>query len=154
MEEGDSLISGIKYILPVAVALLVVFVITDNRLIIGLALLSMALIPPVIYRAKGGRVERMIADVVYGIFDVGGTVALASAGAIAGGVWGAVFGTIVGDALLNSFSGIMEGRVAVWLRQKGVEETRNPVITGVGKMSGGFLSAGFVLLIVWINLGV
>ena len=152
-KEGDSLLSGLKYVLPVALALVILFIITTNRLIIGVGMLVLAVLPLLLYHVKGGDVEQMLADVVYGIFDVGGTVALASLGAIYGGVWGAVFGTIIGDALLNSFSGVMEGKVAVWLRSRGVEEARSPLISGVGKMCGGFLSAGFVLVIVWINLG-
>jgi hypothetical protein len=151
-KEGESLLDGVKYVLPAAAVLLVIFLATREQLFIGLVLLGLAVLSPLIYWHKGGNVEGMLADIVYGIFDVGGTVALASAGAIVGGVWGAVFGTIVGDALLNSFSGVMEGKVAVWLRQRGVKEARSPLISGVGKMSGGFLSAGFVLVIIWVNL--
>ncbi|GEM_PF-333614 len=152
LEEGDSLFDGIKYVLPASFVLLILFLATTEQLVIGIALLGLSVLSPLIYWHKGGDVEGMLADIVYGIFDVGGTVILASLGAITGGVWGAVFGTIVGDALLNSFSGVMEGRVAVWLRHKGVKESRSPLVSGVGKMSGGFLSAGFVLIIIWVNL--
>jgi len=148
-----TLLDGVKYVLPIALAMLVIFVITENRLIIGVVLLALSMAPPLVYRLQGGQIESLLADIVYGMMDVGGTVAFAALGAIYGGVVGVLFGTIAGDALLNSFSGLLEGRVAQWLREQGVEEARNPVLTGLGKMSGGLLSAGFVLTVIAIALG-
>ena len=148
-----TMLDAVAYVVPIAMAMIVIFLVTDNRLVIGIGLLGLSILAPLVYRSRGGDIESMLADIVYGMMDVGGTIAFAALGGIVGGVVGVLFGTIAGDALFNSFSGMMEGRVAQWLRQRGVEEARNPVVTGLGKMTGGLVSAGFVLTVIGIALG-
>ena len=66
-------------------------------------------------------------------------------GGLAFGVAGAIAGGVIGDALTDAVAGFFEGGIAEWLRERGIEESREAITTALGKMSGCLLGAGMVL---------
>jgi hypothetical protein len=58
---------------------------------------------------------------------------------------GAVVFGVVGDSVTDGIAGFFEGGVAVWLRGKGVEESRLPLSSGLGKLCGCLFISGAVL---------
>ncbi|MCK5553751.1 MAG: hypothetical protein KAJ09_11440 [Deltaproteobacteria bacterium] len=65
------------------------------------------------------------------------------------GVLGAIVGGAVGDAITDGFAGLFEGRMAEYLRKHGIEESRTPLSSSMGKMSGCLIGVGIVLTIAW-----
>jgi hypothetical protein len=63
------------------------------------------------------------------------------------GVAGAITGGIIGDALTDGIAGFFEGSISTWLREKGIDESREPITTSLGKMAGCLLGSGLVLSI-------
>ncbi|MFQ5917637.1 MAG: hypothetical protein ACE5I0_07495, partial [Candidatus Binatia bacterium] len=77
-------------------------------------------------------------------------------GGISFGVAGAIAGGVIGDALTDGVAGFFEGGIATWLREKGIEESREPITTALGKMAGCLFGSGLVLsmaLFLGIRLG-
>jgi hypothetical protein len=63
------------------------------------------------------------------------------------GVAGAITGGVIGDALTDGIAGFFEGSISTWLKEKGIDESREPVTTSLGKMAGCLFGSGFVLSI-------
>lgn len=86
-----------------------------------------------------------IPDLVFGVLDTGLLTIPALCGGLLYGVAGAIAGGIIGDALTDAIAGFFEGRIAEWLREKGIDESREPVTSALGKMCGCLLGSGLVL---------
>jgi hypothetical protein len=91
-----------------------------------------------------------IPDIVFGAIDTGLLTVPALWGGMIFGVAGAIAGGVIGDALTDAIAGFFEGGIAEWLRKKGIEESREPVTSALGKMAGCLLGSGTVLTIALI----
>lgn len=128
--------------LPVAVTGVLAL---EYQLPIGPVVLGLGLIPVAGLFIAKRKVVGALPDVVFGAMDTGLLVIPALWGGIAFGVAGAIAGGVIGDALTDAVGGFFEGGVSEWLREKGIEESREAVTTALGKMSGCLLGAGAVL---------
>ncbi|MBW1911886.1 MAG: hypothetical protein JRF71_09950 [Deltaproteobacteria bacterium] len=88
-----------------------------------------------------------IPDMIFGAIDTGLLTIPALGGGILFGVAGAITGGIIGDSLTDAIAGFFEGSIAEWLREKGIEESREAVTTAFGKMAGCLFGSGVVLSI-------
>jgi len=88
-----------------------------------------------------------VPDLVFGGIDTGLLAVPAVLGALKFGVVGAIAGGVVGDAVTDAIAGFFEGGIARWLRERGIEESSEPVTSSLGKMAGCLLGAGIVLII-------
>ncbi|MBU0984376.1 MAG: hypothetical protein KKA42_10935 [candidate division Zixibacteria bacterium] len=86
-------------------------------------------------------------DLIFGAIDTGLLVIPALWGGLTFGVAGAIAGGVVGDALTDGIAGFFEGAIARWLRKRGIDESRDPLTTSLGKMTGCLVGAGAVLVI-------
>jgi len=117
------------------------------NLLLGPIVLLLTLIPLLgIFIAKRS-ITGAIPDIVFGTIDTGLLTIPAIWGGLQFGVAGAIAGGVVGDAITDSIAGIFEGGIAKWLRKKGIDESREPVSTSLGKMAGCLLGSGIVLTI-------
>lgn len=115
------------------------------RFPIGPIVMVMSLIPLLgLFFAKRS-LKGAIPDLIFGALDTGLLTIPALWGGILFGVAGAIAGGVVGDALTDGIAGFFEGSIAEWLREKGIEESREPVTTSLGKMAGCLLGSGLVL---------
>ncbi len=112
---------------------------------IGPIVLGLALIPIVGLLLAKRRLTGAVPDMVFGAIDTGLLVIPALWGGLAFGVAGAIAGGVIGDALTDAVAGFFEGGIAEWLRERGMEESREAITTALGKMSGCLLGAGMVL---------
>ncbi|MDI6792042.1 MAG: hypothetical protein QME81_04145 [bacterium] len=87
----------------------------------------------------------MIPDLIFGAIDTGLLTIPALWGGVLFGVAGAIAGGVIGDALTDGIAGFFEGGIAEWLREKGIEESREPITTALGKMAGCLFGSGLVL---------
>jgi hypothetical protein len=120
---------------------------------IGPVLLGLALVPVAGLLLARRALAHAIPDVVFGALDTGLLVIPALWGGALFGVAGAIAGGIVGDALTDAIAGFFEGGIAEWLRDKGIEESREPVTTALGKMCGCLAGSGLVLSLA-LTLGI
>lgn len=127
---------------PVA---LVAVIALQQRFPIGPTVLALGLVPIVGLLLARRRLTGAIPDMVFGALDTGLLVIPALWGGIAFGVAGAIAGGVIGDALTDAVGGFFEGSMAEWLRERGIEESREAVTTALGKMSGCLVGAGVVL---------
>jgi hypothetical protein len=112
---------------------------------IGPIVLGLGLVPIAGLLLAKRHLTGAIPDMVFGALDTGLLVIPALWGGIAFGVAGAIAGGVIGDALTDAVAGFFEGSIAEWLRERGIEESREAVTTALGKMSGCLLGAGMVL---------
>lgn len=89
--------------------------------------------------------KRLIPDFIFGAIDTGLLIIPAIIGGKIFGVLGAIVGGAVGDAITDGIAGFFEGSIAEWLRSKGIEESRLPLSSAFGKMSGCLWGSGFLL---------
>ncbi len=122
---------------------------------IGPLIGALGFLPLLAGRLAGVELKRMVPDLIFGALDTGLLTIPALLGASFYGVAGAIVGGVVGDALTDAIAGFFEGGVAEWLRRHGIEESRLPLSSGLGKMSGCLLGAGGVLtLAMFLGVGV
>lgn len=112
---------------------------------------ALALLPLKLSRRP---IKSCSADIVFGVIDTGPLMTAALIGAHFAGALGAIVGGAAGDAITDAFAGVGEGKMAQYLRSKGIREARTPLSASMGKMSGCFFGAGTVLLIVWTIAGI
>ena len=117
------------------------------RIAIGAIVLILAVVPLIGLRLSRRSVKGALPDIVFGSIDTGLLTIPALWGGMVFGVAGAIAGGVVGDALTDSIAGFFEGGIAEWLRERGIEEAREPVTTSLGKMAGCLLGSGAVLTI-------
>ncbi len=88
-----------------------------------------------------------VPDLIFGALDTGLLTIPALWGGVLFGVAGAIAGGVIGDALTDGIAGFFEGGIAQWLREQGIEESREPVTTSLGKMTGCLAGSGLVLTV-------
>jgi len=130
--------------LPVALVGVVTLI---YQLPIGPIILALTLIPVAGLLIAKRPLVGAVPDIVFGTIDTGLLAIPALWGGIQFGVAGAIAGGVIGDALTDAVAGFFEGSIAQWLRGRGIDESREPVTTALGKMSGCLLGAGVVLSI-------
>ncbi len=124
------------------------------KLLIGPALLCLGLLSMVPLRLGGRSIKSCSADIVFGTIDTGFLGVAALIGANFAGVLGAIVGGAAGDAITDGFAGLWEGKVAQYLRKRGIKEARTPLSASMGKMAGCFLGIGIVLTLLWTIVGI
>jgi hypothetical protein len=135
-------------IITIVVVSVVSFTIFHTK-IIGPIIILLGLVPWIPLRIFGRTIRSTGADIVFGAIDTGILGILALVGASFAGVLGAIVGGAVGDAITDGFAGLFEGRMAEYLRKHGIEESRTPLSSSMGKMSGCLIGVGIVLTIAW-----
>ena len=122
--------------------------------LIGPIIILLGLIPWIPLRMFGRTIRSTGADIVFGAIDTGILGIVALIGASFAGVLGAIIGGAVGDSITDGFAGLFEGRMAEYLRKHGIEESRTPLSSSMGKMSGCLIGVGVVLTIAWSILSI
>lgn len=150
----DSALIAVAQIAAIVFAAFVVYpFLQANMLFVGPIILLLGLISLAMLKISGRTLRSVMADVVYGVMDVGLLSWVVSVEAVFAGPVGVVFGTVIAHALTDAVAGMVEGQVASALRARGVEEARTPISSGLGKMVGGLLGAGAIITITWLLLG-
>ncbi len=114
---------------------------------VGGVVLALGSLPLIAAKLCRLSLSRMIPDMVFGAMDTGLLTIPAIAGGTMFGVLGAIVGSVIGDAITDGIAGFFEGSIAEWLRSKGIEESRLPLSSALGKMSGCLLGSGIVLVL-------
>jgi hypothetical protein len=115
------------------------------RLPIGPIIVGMALIPLAGLLIAKKSLTGAIPDIVFGAIDTGLLTIPALWGGILFGVAGAIAGGVIGDALTDAIAGFFEGSIAEWLRENGIEESREATTSALGKMAGCLIGSGLIL---------
>jgi len=115
------------------------------RLPVGPVILCLTGIPLLGIVFARRAVKSIFPDVIFGAIDTGLLTIPALWGGALFGVAGAIAGGVIGDALTDGIAGFFEGSIAAWLRRKGIDESREPVGTALGKMAGCLFGSGLVL---------
>lgn len=139
------------YVTVLGIAVAAIAIITlKNRFPIGPVVLVLAVIPLGGLLLTRRSLIGAIPDLIFGAMDTGLLTIPALWGGVMFGVAGAIAGGVVGDALTDGIAGFFEGGIAEWLRKRGIEESREPVTTSLGKMAGCLLGSGVVLTVALI----
>ncbi|MDH5477617.1 MAG: hypothetical protein OEY50_04745 [Nitrospinota bacterium] len=109
---------------------------------VGPVVLLLAALPVAGLALARRPITSAVPDMVFGSIDTGLLVIPAVLGGAAFGVAGAVAGSVIGDAITDSIAGFFEGGIAQWLRNIGIEESREAVTTALGKMAGCLAGGG------------
>jgi len=117
----------------------------QHRFPIGPVVLGLSLVPLGGLLLAGRSFKGALPDLIFGAIDTGLLTVPALWGGVLFGVAGAIAGGVVGDALTDAIAGFFEGGIAESLRKKGIEESREPVTTSLGKMAGCLFGSGLVL---------
>lgn len=141
-----SIISVI--ILSIVVISVICFSI-GNKVLIGPLLIGLGFLPWIPLKIFGRSIKSVSADIIFGAIDTSILGVAALIGANFAGVLGAIVGGAVGDAVTDAIAGLFEGKIAQVLRRYGVEETRTPLSSSMGKMSGCLLGIGVTLTVAW-----
>ena len=121
---------------------------------LGPMMLALSMLPVAGLILAGKSVRAAVPDLVFGGIDTGLLSVPAIAGGVNFGAIGALAGAVVGDAVTDGIAGFFEGGIARWLRSKGIEASRDPVTTSLGKMAGCLVGAGLVLTVLsWCRIG-
>jgi len=143
------LFKEIVFVSFVAVLVVIGGLITlDRQLFLGPMVLLLSIFPLVGLIMGKRKIRQALPDLVFGGIDTGLLAIPAMLGGIHFGAVGALAGAIIGDAITDSIAGFFEGGIARWLRSKGIEESRDPVTSSLGKMAGCLLGAGIVLTVI------
>lgn len=148
MHRSTALLRKLSY-----VSLLVVLVagagvqLIAGQFPIGPVVLALAIVPLLGLLLAGRSFLSATPDLIFGAIDTGLLAIPALWGGLAFGVAGAIAGGVIGDALTDAIAGFFEGGIAEWLQGRGIEESREPVTSGLGKMAGCLLGGGVVLCI-------
>lgn len=122
----------------------------QNRFPIGPVVLLLTFIPLLGLLVARRPFKGTVPDLIFGALDTGLLTIPALWGGSLFGVAGAIAGGVIGDALTDGIAGFFEGSIAEWLRKKGIEESREPITTALGKMAGCLAGSGLVLSIALI----
>ncbi len=112
---------------------------------IGPVIFGLTLVPLAGLLLAKRRLSGAIPDVIFGAIDTGLLTIPALWGGALFGVAGAIAGGIIGDALTDGIAGFFEGGIARWLQGNGIEASREPITTALGKMGGCLLGSGLIL---------
>jgi hypothetical protein len=146
----QSLIPAVTSVIVISLVVVgaISFTIHNSKLI-GPTIILLGFIPWIPLRLSGRTITSTGADIIFGAIDTGILGILALIGASFAGVLGAIVGGAVGDSITDGFAGLFEGRVAEYLRKHGIEESRTPLSSSMGKMSGCLIGVGIVLTVAW-----
>lgn len=122
-------------------------VILRQRLAIGPIVLVLGVVPLAGLWIGRRSFKGALPDLIFGALDTGLLTIPALWGGVLFGVAGAIAGGVIGDALTDGIAGFFEGGIAEWLREQGIEESREPVTTSLGKMAGCLMGSGLVLTV-------
>lgn len=146
----EGFVPALTIVIIISTVVVVAVSITiHNTKLIGPIVVLLGFIPWIPLRLSGRSIKSTGADIVFGTIDTGILAIAALIGASFAGVLGAIVGGAVGDSITDAFAGICEGKMAEYLRKHGIEESRTPLSSSMGKMSGCLLGAGIVLTIAW-----
>ena len=120
------------------------------RIAIGPVVLALTVVPLLGMFFARRSFKGAIPDLIFGAIDTGILAVAALCGGFFYGVAGAIAGGVVGDALTDGIAGFFEGSIAKWLRGKGIEESREPVTTSLGKIAGCLFGSGAILSVALI----
>jgi hypothetical protein len=123
------------------------YLLLNSRIMVGPVILGLGALPLGSLVLTRRRITRALPDIIFGSIDTGLLAIPTLFGGFYFGVAGAVTGAVVGDALTDSVAGFFEGSIAVWMRERGIEESREPITTGLGKMAGCLVGSGLVLTV-------
>lgn len=148
--KEQGLIKAFTSVMVISIVVIgvVSFNIYRTRLI-GPLIILLGLIPWIPLKISGRTIRSTSADIAFGAIDTGILGIVALIGASFAGVLGAIVGGAVGDAITDGFAGLFEGKTAEYLRKHGIEESRTPLSSSMGKMSGCLIGVGIVLTIAW-----
>ncbi len=136
------------YVTVLGVIVAVIGIITlKNRFPLGPIVLVLSVVPLGGLLLTRRPLVGAVPDFIFGALDTGLLTIPALWGGVLFGVAGAIAGGVVGDALTDGIAGFFEGGIAEWLREQGIEESREPVTTALGKMTGCLAGSGVVLSI-------
>ena len=136
------------YVALLGIVVAVIGVITlKNRFPIGPVVLVLSAIPLGGLLLTRRPLVGAVPDLIFGALDTGLLTIPALWGGLMFGVAGAIAGGVIGDALTDGIAGFFEGGIAQWLREQGIEESREPVTTALGKMTGCLAGSGVVLTV-------
>ena len=130
--------------LPVA---LLGFYTLERRIPLGPIVLGISLVPLFGMILAKRPLLGAVPDMVFGAIDTGLLTIPAIWGGMVFGTAGAIAGGVIGDAVTDAVAGFFEGSVAQWLKSRGIEASREPITTSLGKMCGCLLGSGVVLSI-------
>lgn len=149
----EGIIPALTSIILISIVVIIAtsFVIYNTRWI-GPAIIMLGFLPWIPLKIFGRSIKSTGADIIFGAVDTGILAVAALIGASFAGVLGAIVGGAVGDSITDGFAGLFEGRVAEYLRKRGIEEARTPLSSSLGKMSGCLIGAGITLTIAWTLL--
>ncbi|MGA1872599.1 MAG: hypothetical protein ACMUHY_02915 [Thermoplasmatota archaeon] len=140
-------------VLSIVIITTIVFVI-DHIILIGPILIILGILPWIPLRIFGRSIRSCGADIIFGAVDTGILGIATIIGASFAGVLGAIVGGAVGDSITDGIAGLFEGKIAIFLRNHGIEEARTPLSSSLGKMSGCLLGIGIILTVLWSFLGI
>lgn len=135
-------------IISIVIVSVISFTIYNARLV-GPIIILLGFVPWIPLRISGRPIKSVGADIIFGAIDTGILGIAALIGASFAGVLGAIVGGAVGDSITDGFAGLFEGKIAEYLRKHGIEESRTPLSSSMGKMSGCLIGVGIVLTIAW-----
>lgn len=115
----------------------------------GPVIIAIAIIPLSFLKFSGLSISKAIPDVIFGAVDTGIILLIVLLGSKFFGITGAIGGAILGNTISDTIAGYFEGLMSEGLREEGYDESRCPVTSGLGKMSGSLLGSGG-LFTIWI----
>lgn len=133
-------------ILATAVGILGILTLQYN-LKVGPIILALSIIPIMGLFVAKRSIKGALPDLIFGTIDTGLLTIPALWGGMIFGVVGAIAGGVIGDSITDAIAGFVEGGIAKWLRDRGIDESREPVTTALGKMAGCLFGSGFVLTV-------
>lgn len=145
------MIRKISYVGFLSVIVAIIGIVTlQHQLPIGPIVFGLGFIPFLgLFLAKCS-LKRAIPDLVFGGLDTSLLTIPALWGGSLFGVAGAIAGGVIGDALTDGIAGFVEGSIAKWFRKRGIDESREPITTALGKMAGCLFGSGIVLSIAFL----
>ena len=148
--KEQGLIKGFTSVMVISIVVIGVVSFNIYRTtLLGPLIILLGLIPWIPLKISGRTIRSTSADIVFGAIDTGILGIVALIGASFAGVLGAIVGGAVGDAITDGFAGLFEGKTAEYLRKHGIEESRTPLSSSMGKMSGCLIGVGIVLTVAW-----
>jgi hypothetical protein len=155
MMKSQGLIQASASVLITSIVVIGVVSFTIYRTtLLGPIIILLGFIPWIPLKFSGRTIRSTGADILFGAIDTGILAIAALVGANFAGVLGAIVGGSVGDSITDGFAGLFEGKMAEYLRKLGIEESRTPLSSSMGKMSGCLIGVGIVLTIAWNIVGI
>lgn len=120
-----------------------------NETWIGPIFILMGLLSLLLLKSFKIKIETVYPDLVFGAIDNGVLIFAAVLGGAYAGVAGAIIGGAAGNTLTDGIGGLFEGHVAQNQRKYKIDNSRTPLSTMLGKITGCLFGAGAGLILVW-----